>query len=553
MKKTTLSMLVMLLFMLSATSISAQSPKDAYVPSEIERVLEKIQTVGNSALKEPIGLLTKEEKALFKDFYQLSELFNTASRAIGDVYALDVRNGGDYGIFPLTGPFNIASISTIPNDIFASDFDASGILYALDTGNAELLTVDPAIGALTVVSSLTGADVDVTYSGLSWNPANEKMYVLTTDGVVSTLYTIDLATGVMTTIGETGTSLGIWLAIDNAGIIYMLDIGDDNLYTLDVATGAATLVGPVGVDLSFAQEADVDASTNTLYMAGYIGGGVNNIYSIDVSTGTATALGAVNANDAELGMFSIEGSASIDDNFICDDAYTIGLGVISSNGPSITAGGSSNICEAGATNSEWYSYTATNSGDLTISSDLTSNAGQDTRVSVYNDDCNTLACIGSDDNSGANNSSVVVIPVISGSTYLIEWDDANNADAFDFELSLVIACPDPTNFTTDVFTDVSADFSWDVVAGATNGYILNVFSAGDNPDVDAPIYTETIPSGTLTATATPLMPKTSYDAYVMADCDANGMSNAVSITFTTDIAPPVCGGTYVDTGGVEGN
>ncbi len=551
MKKTTLNVLVLLLFMLFATLISAQTRKESYVPSEIAKVLEKIQSVDNIYSKEPIGLLTKEERALLKNFYQPSEVFSAASRAIGDVYALDVRNGGDYGVFPLTGPFNIASVTIISNDIYASDFDVSGILYALDTTNTELITVDPATGTLDVVAPLTGAATGVSYTGLSWNPANATMYALSTDGVVSTLYTIDLVTGVMTAIGETGTTLGIWLAIDNTGIIYMLDIGDDNLYTLDAATGVATLVGPVGVDLSFAQEADVDASTNTLYMAGYIGGGVNNIYSIDVSTGTATALGSVNDNEAELGMFSIEGPAIIVNNFICDDAITIGLGIINSNGPSNAAGGASNVCETGATNSEWYSYTATNSGDLTISSDLASNVAADTRVSVYNDDCTALACIGSDDNSGADNTSVLVIPVVSGSTYLIEWDDANNADPFDFELSLVIACPDPTNFANDAFTDMSADFSWDALAGATNGYILNVFSAGDDPDVDTPVYTENISSGTLTATATPLMSETGYDAYLMADCDTNGMSNAVSVSFETGITPPTCGGTYVDTGGAE--
>lgn len=552
MKKTTFNVLVLLLFMLMASLISAQTHKDSYVPSEIDKVLEKIQSVEKNFLKEPKGLLNKEEKSLLKNFYDPLESVNTASRAVGDVYALDVFNGGDYGVFPLTGPFNIASITTIPNAIFASDFDISGTLYAIDTDSAELVTIDPATGTLDIIVQLTGAPVGVTYSGLSWNPANSTMYVLTTDGFVSTLYTMDVSTGVMTTLGETGTTLGIWLAIDNAGIIYMLDIGTDNLYTLNATTGLATLVGSVGVDLSFAQEADVDSSTNTLYMAGYIGGGVNNIYSIDVSSGTATALGSVNSNNAELGIFSIEGPTIIDNNFICDDAIAIGLGVLTANGPSNAAGGASNICEAGATNSEWYSYTATNSGDLTISSDLATNTGVDTRVSVYNDDCSALACIDSDDNSGADNTSVVVIPVVSGSTYLIEWDDANNADAFDFELSLVIACPDPTNFTTDAVTDTSADFSWDEVAEAANGYVLNVFSAGADPDVDTPVFSENIPSGTLTATATALMSETGYDAYLMADCAISGMSNVVSVSFETEITPPACGEAYLDTGGEDG-
>ncbi|MFD2823614.1 T9SS type A sorting domain-containing protein [Lacinutrix iliipiscaria] len=551
MKRTTFKMLFLLLFTFSVTFITAQTAKKSTIPHDIEKVLEKIHSVENIALNEPAGLLTKEEKHLLKDFYQTSDMSSSRFRAFGDVYALDVRNGGDYGSFPLTGPFNIASVAVIPNDIYAADFDSTGTLYALETTNANLLTVDPATGTLTVVAPLTGAAAGVTFSGLSWNPTNDTMYALTTDGVVSTLYTIDLTTGVMTAVGETGTILGIWIAIDNAGIIYMADLDDDNLYTLDSTTGAGTVVGPLGVDISFAQEANIDPLTNTLYMAGYIGGGVNNIYSVDVTTGTATSLGPVNDNDAELGMFAIDGG--IDNNFICDDAISIGLGVIPSNGPSNAAGGASNICEAGATNSEWYAYTAENSGNLTITSDLVSNVGVDTRVSVYNDDCTALACIDSDDNSGADNTSTVVIPVVSGTTYLIEWDDANDNAAFDFELSLAIACPDPENFTNDAVTDTSADFSWDDVAGAANGYILSVFNAGDDPDVDTPVYTESIPSGTLTATATPLSPDSMFDAYLVADCDTEGLSNAVSVSFETELTPPACGGTYTDTGGSGGD
>ncbi|GGG46136.1 T9SS type A sorting domain-containing protein [Bizionia arctica] len=551
MKNTTLKTLFFLTATLFITSVYSQTARERYVPTEVEKVLEKVQSAANLTLREPANLLTKEEQKVLRDYYQTPEISNTAFRATGDVYALDVRNGGDYGSFPLTGPFNIASVAVITNDIYASDFDVTGTLYALATTDVNLVSVEPDTGAITIVAPLTGAATDVTYSGLSWNQTNSTMYALTTDGTTTNLYTLDLTTGAMTLIGATGTTLGIWLAIDNAGIIYMADIGNDNFYTLNPTTGAATLVGPLGVDISFAQDADVDPVSNTLYMAGYIGGGVNNIYSVDVTTGTATSLGTVNNNDAELGMFSIDGPIAIDNNFVCDDAITIGLGIINSNGPSNAGGGASNVCLSGATNSEWYAYTATNSGDLTISSDLTSNSGVDTRVSVYNDDCMNLACIDSDDNSGANNTSTVVIPVISGMTYLIEWDDANNADAFDFELSLAISCPDPINFAIASFDDTTADFSWDAVAEATNGYVLNVFNAGDDPDVDSPVYTENIPSGTLTATATPLMPQTMYDVYLMADCDTS-VSNSVSLSFETDIAPPVCGGTYADVGGATG-
>ena len=550
MKNTTIKLLFLLTVLLFITSVYAQTDKNSYVPSEVGKVLEKVQSVGTTVLNFPKDLLTKEEQQILKNYYSGLESNNSNFRAVGDVYVLDIFPTNDgYGNLPLAGPFAINNIATIAGAIFASDFGPGGDIYAIDNDTRGLMTIAKDTGATTAVATITGVAATMTITGLSWSETDSVMYMLATDGVITTLFTLDITTGVSTTLGDTGTALGIWIAIDNAGIIYMADIGDDSLYALDSTTGVGTLVGPLGVDLNFAQEADFNVLSNTLYMASYTAAGESRIFSVNTATGASTLVGSI-TNEPELGIFAID--AIIDGNFICDDAINIGLGITPSNGPSNAGGGASNVCLSGATNSEWYAYTATNSGDLTISSDLASNTGVDTRVSVYNDDCNALACIDSDDNSGANNTSIVVIPVVSGMTYYIEWDDANNADAFDFELSLTISCPDPTNFAVGTITDTSADFSWDAVSGAANGYILSVFNAGDDPDVDTPVYTENVPSGTLTATAMPLVPEMMYDAYLIADCDTNGMSNAVSLSFETDITPPVCGGIYVDTGGASG-
>ena len=553
MKPKMLKKVFSIVFSLFLTLMYAQTNSKSNVPVAVQEVLQKVQSFNNLAVREPIGLLNNKDIQILTDYYQSSELSNTTRMATGDVYALDVRNNGIYGSFPLTGPYNINPFAEIVDEIYASDYDFNGTLYALDTANANLLMVEPDSGAISIVAALTGAASDVTYSGLAWNQTNSIMYVLTTDGGTSTLYTLNLTSGALTTIGETGTPLGIWLAIDNAGTIYMADISYDNLYSLNPLTGTANLIGPLGIDISFAQEADVDPVTNTLYMAGYIGGGVNNIYTVNVSTGTATPVGTVNNNNAELGMFAIDGSIPIDNNFVCEDAFNIGLGVINSNGPSNAANGASNTCLEGATNAEWYTYTSTHSGILTITSDLASNIGVDTRVSVYNNDCSNLICIVSDDNSGENNTSTLVLPVISGTTYLIEWDDANNSDSFDFELSLDIPCPDPTNFSVGIVTHNTASFSWNAVAEASNGYVLEVFTENSDPEVDSPIYTENIPFGILTTTASPLNPQTIYDVYLTADCDVDGLSNYIVKSFETDVAPPICGGIFSDSGGASGS
>mgnify|MGYP000959657076 CR=1 FL=1 len=378
MKKTTIKMLFSMLIMLSVTLVSAQTTRDSFVPSKVGGILEKIQSVGNSVLKIPNDLLSIEEQLILQNYYNSQETSNSAFRAFGDVYVLDLFPGDDgYGTMPLAGPFTITNIATVLGDIFASDMGPGGDIYAIDQATAGLFTIAKDTGVTTPVATLTGAPAGFTFTGLSWNPVDSTFYVLATDGATTTFFSLDAVTGALTTIGNTGTALGIWIAIDNAGIVYMADIGDDSLYTIDATTGAGTLVGPLGVDLNFAQEADVDPSSNVLYLASFSVTNASEILSVDVTTGTATSLGAV-TNAPELGVFAIDGG--IDNNFICDDAIAIGLGIIPSNGPSNTAGGASNVCEAGATNAEWYSYTAANSGDLTISSDLVTNVGVDIRL-----------------------------------------------------------------------------------------------------------------------------------------------------------------------------
>lgn len=104
MKNTTLKTLFLLTISLFITSVYAQTDRDSYIPAEVGKVLEKIKTVDNMAMKEPVDLFTKEEKQLLKKYYQTSEMSNSGFRATGDVYALDVRNGGDYGSFPFNWP-----------------------------------------------------------------------------------------------------------------------------------------------------------------------------------------------------------------------------------------------------------------------------------------------------------------------------------------------------------------------------------------------------------------------------------------------------------------
>jgi subtilisin-like proprotein convertase family protein len=102
------------------------------------------------------------------------------------------------------------------------------------------------------------------------------------------------------------------------------------------------------------------------------------------------------------------------------------------------------------------------------------------------------------------------------------------------------ACPSPTGFMVDGITSLSADFSWDAVAEASNGYILRVFNEGDDPTMDTPVADEIIVAGMTSITIMGLIGVTSYDAYLRADCDADGTSIEVDLTFTSTVENDLC-------------
>lgn len=113
-------------------------------------------------------------------------------------------------------------------------------------------------------------------------------------------------------------------------------------------------------------------------------------------------------------------------------------------------------------------------------------------------------------------------------------------------------CVTPTLEVTNVELD-SADFSWNEIANATNGYILTVYNAGDDPTMDPAVYTENVAAGTTMTTATGLMDTTQYDAYIVANCGSDGPSGEDMVSFETLFPDPVCGGNFYDSGGPNGD
>ena len=93
-----------------------------------------------------------------------------------------------------------------------------------------------------------------------------------------------------------------------------------------------------------------------------------------------------------------------------------------------------------ANNGEWYVYSHNQTEDLyvTVSSDLVANSGGDTRLHVYEGNCDALTCVAGDDDAGTVGNgylSVASFVASPGLNYYIAWDDRWQTNGFDFEIT----------------------------------------------------------------------------------------------------------------------
>ena len=112
----------------------------------------------------------------------------------------------------------------------------------------------------------------------------------------------------------------------------------------------------------------------------------------------------------------------------CASAIAVTEGTYTSDGPT-TGNGASTY--SGDTSSDWYSYTATQDGLVTISS---CGSGSDTRLYGFTGSCGTLTnVIDNDDDCNANESASYIIS--TGEVLYFEWTDAYDTAPVNFTVS----------------------------------------------------------------------------------------------------------------------
>ncbi len=187
------------------------------------------------------------------------------------------------------------------------DFGEGGVYYGTINDNA-LVTYDISTGVQTTVASITGVTSGQSLIGLGYYPATNTMYLATTNITTSELYTLDVSSGVATLIGTVTNCPGlIAIGVNCDGEMYGVDLVNDNLVSIDPSTAAGTIVGPLGYDANYAQDADFDFATGTLYIAAYNGAtGTGELRTADLTTGNTTFITTLTG--AEVTSFGIPGT-----------------------------------------------------------------------------------------------------------------------------------------------------------------------------------------------------------------------------------------------------
>jgi len=216
----------------------------------------------------------------------------TSTGASGVLYGTN-QSGRLYAIDPLTAAATFIGGGPAATE---NEFDTeTGTLYSEGAdGDRRLFTIDQSTGGvLGFVFHPIGA-----LNGLEF--VGGTLYGTFIDGPnrPSSLVTVDVSTGALTTIGPTGLGPITGLAYDGAaGVMYGSTsgaFGAADLVTIDLTTGAATVVGSMGIN----RVGSIEFLDGTLYAAtSQRSSTPGRLYTVDTWTGAATLVAPISGLD----------------------------------------------------------------------------------------------------------------------------------------------------------------------------------------------------------------------------------------------------------------
>lgn len=194
------------------------------------------------------------------------------------------------------------------NWIYALSFIGNDFtkLYAIVYDSWEFMpgtygTIDVATGAFTPLGRITGA-TGWAWTGLTQDPLTGLVYAVNSnDGFGGRLYTIDLATGDATVVGDIdgpgvdSSRIIPGIAISPAGQMYGIDQFGQQLLAIDKTTGAARVIESFGLNIQYFQDLEFDQQDGTLYWSSMYVTSTNEIVgemrALDPLTATSTPIG----------------------------------------------------------------------------------------------------------------------------------------------------------------------------------------------------------------------------------------------------------------------
>lgn len=203
---------------------------------------------------------------------------------------------GLYDFVSATGTSSLRAPVGGSERLFGLAADTGGTVFGVDPGPDNIYVVDLTTGTLTFLVTLVGTS---TVADITFDPVSGQLYGAERNAPLR-LYTIDLGTGVATTIG-TMTNVRSGLSFAPDGTLYGCAL-NGTLYRVDPATAAETLIGGGGGP-TLVEDATVRAD-GTIFVTDFGGG----LFAIDPATGANTLVGSSGLGSGLLGIVPAPGA-----------------------------------------------------------------------------------------------------------------------------------------------------------------------------------------------------------------------------------------------------
>ena len=368
--------------------------------------------------------------------------------------------------FGVADPTNAEVFGTSPVTV---NFENAGALdpsnpttgYVLDNGG-QFYSFDVTTGVYSLLGNIPGDWVGMEFdrsSGLLYAIESEKLYTIDPIAVTATL---------VGSMGVGANALTISLAIDGAGVGYVHDLGDDLLYSVNLATGVATSIGATGFDANFGQGMCYDPTTDTVYMSAFNATSFMAEWrSVNTSTGMTTLIGAIttiNDSDPQVAWSSVGETL---DPPTCPKPTALTVTAITETSAVLNW-----VAEPNASNGYiWYVFeggadpmTATPVATGTVAAGVTTaNAGGLQNAMTY--DFYVVADCASDGLSNyagpVSFATLITAPACGGKFYDTGGPDGNYGN--DENVTTVISPDSPGDFVTVTFTAFNVEQNWDAL------------------------------------------------------------------------------------------